>query len=349
MYQVLSEEGVPVEGFSLKPSMLLSMYRDMVLSRVLDRWLMRLQRMGRVGIHAPSEGQEGTYVGSAYALEKEDWIFPLYRELPVYVARKVPLEQLLNRFLSNSGDPLKGHDFAVFGSREHRIVAAPVAVSLHIPTAVGFAMALKKRKAGHVVVNYFGDGATSRGDFHEALNFAGVFKPPIVFFCVNNHYSISLPVSRQTASNTLAEKAVAYGLEGLRVDGNDVAACYVVGGRAVEKARRGEGPTLVEALTYRIGPHTTADDPARYRSVEEVESWKGRDPLKRVKAFLMNEGFWSEKEDADMWREYDKTVAEAVEESSWMPPLKPTSILEDVYWEPPWNLREAAEELTQLA
>jgi pyruvate dehydrogenase E1 component alpha subunit len=239
--------------------------------------------MGLVGIHTPSEGHEAAYVGTAYALEEGDWVFPLYRELPVYIALKVSLGELISRHLSNAEDRLKGHDFAVYGDIRYRIVPAPVPVSLHIAPAVGFALAFKKRGLKHIVINYFGDGATSKGEFHEALNFAGVFKAPVVFVCVNNQYAISTPFSRQTAAETIAQKAVAYGIEGVRVDGNDVVGCYMAALRAAQRARDGDGPTLIEALTYRLGPHTTADDPTRYRSPEEVEMWRRKDPIKRVK------------------------------------------------------------------
>ncbi|MEM2114627.1 MAG: pyruvate dehydrogenase (acetyl-transferring) E1 component subunit alpha [Candidatus Caldarchaeum sp.] len=346
MYQVLSPEGFAEE--ELDPGLLLSMYRDMVYARVLDRWLMRLQRMGRIGIHAASGGQEAAGVGTAYALGENDWIFPLYRELPVFVARKVPISDIVNRNLSNRADPLKGRDFAVYGDIKYRIVPAPIPVAVHIPSAVGFALSLKYKKLSEVVINYFGDGATSKGDFHEALNFAGVFKAPIVFVCVNNQYAISVPVSRQTAVERLSVKAVAYGFEGVSVDGNDVVACYLAAKRAVEKARRGEGPTLIEAVTYRIGPHTTADDPSRYRDDEEVEMWRRRDPITRLRSHLLRRGLWSMDEDEKLWQTAEETIRKTIEECEKNPPLPPESILEDVYATPPWHLIEEKEEFSQL-
>lgn len=347
MLRVLSPDGVAEDKFPVDHETIVSMYKDMVLSRVLDRFLLLLQRMGKVGIHAPSEGQEAVGVGTAYALRENDWVFPLYRELPVYVAMKVPVEEIINRYFANAADPLKGSDFAVYGNKAYRIVPAPIPVSLHIAPAVGFALALKLRRLGDVVVNFFGDGATSKGEFHEALNFAGVFKAPVVFVCQNNQYAISTPFSRQTAAETVSQKAVAYGFEGVRVDGNDVVACFVIAKNAVEKARRGQGPVLIEAVTYRIGPHTTADDPSRYRSEDEVERWRRVDPITRLKKYLIRSGLLTEEEDERLWRRCEERVREAVAACEKIPPLPVTAILENVFVEEPWYIAEEKEELSQ--
>jgi len=348
MIRALSPEGEELTEFSLSEKLLLSMYKDMVLSRVLDRWLLSLQRMGRVAIHAPSEGQEAAFVGAAYALSEDDWVFPLYRELPVFIARKVTVEEILNRHFSNTADPLKGHDFAIYGDRKHKIVPAPIPVSLHIASAVGFAIALLIKGESGVVMNFFGDGATSKGDFHEAVNFAGVFKAPVVFVCVNNQYAISTHFTRQTAAASIADKAVAYGFPGVRVDGNDVIACYIVASEAVERARRRQGPTLIEAFTYRLGPHTTADDPSRYRSKEEEKEWRKNDPILRVKKYLTERGVWSESDDINLWESCEKKVREAIAICENNPLLPPTVIFEDVYAIEPWNIAEQREELTPL-
>ncbi|GBC68334.1 3-methyl-2-oxobutanoate dehydrogenase subunit alpha [archaeon HR01] len=348
MFQALSPDGEELTEFKLSHDLLLSMYRDMVMARVLDKWLFNLQRMGKIGIHAPSEGQEASYVGTAYSLAENDWVFPLYRELPVYIARRVPIDDIINRHLSNSRDPLKGHDFAIYGDRRYRIVPAAIPVSVHIAPAVGFALAIKILGEKDVVMSFFGDGATSKGDFHESLNFAGVFKAPVVFVCVNNQYAISMPVYRQTAAKTLADKAVAYGFPGVRVDGNDVIACYLVGRNAVERAREGHGPTLIEAVTYRLGPHTTADDPRRYRPVEEEQGWRMRDPIKRLKKHLIRRGVWSEKEDEDLWVGCENTVKEAIERCERNPPLPPSAIFDDVYASETWIQMEEREEFIRL-
>ncbi|MEM2237433.1 MAG: thiamine pyrophosphate-dependent dehydrogenase E1 component subunit alpha [Candidatus Caldarchaeum sp.] len=348
MFQVISPEGEEVSDIRIGHSLLLSMYRDMVMARILDAWLMRLQRMGLVGLHAPSEGEEAACVGTAYALEDEDWVFPLYRELPTYIARKVPIQEILNRHLQNSRDRLKGRDIAIYGDVRYNIVPAPVPVSLHTSSAVGFALAFRMKGERRVVMNYFGEGATSKGDLHEALNFAGVFKAPIVFVCVNNQYAISLPVTRQTAAPTIADKAVAYGFEGVRVDGNDVVACYLAAENAVEKARKGLGPTLLETVTYRLGPHTTADDPSRYRDKDEVEKWRAKDPIKRLKKFLVDRGMWSESDDRSLWAEYEETVRKTVDECIKVPQLPYTVIFEDVYASEPWHLAEERNELLDV-
>lgn len=349
-FQIISLDGSADEEHlpELSTSQMLKMYRDMVLARRLDSWLMRLQRMGRVAIHAPSEGQEAAMVGSAHALETEDWVFPSYREMPVYIARGVPISELLNRQFSNEEDPLHGHDMAVYGSRRYQIIPAPVPVGMQIPMAVGFAMAAKYRGEKAVAITYFGDGATSKGDFHEALNFAGVFKAPVVFFCQNNQYAISCPYSRQTATKTIAEKAVAYGFEGVWVDGNDILACYSATKRAIEKARRGEGPTLIEAFTYRLGPHTTADDPSRYREQAEVEKWREKDPIARFKRFLVRRGLWSEEDDAKLYEEIEEDIKREIEQAERKQPLRPDVIFADVYGSEPWHLAEERDELSRL-
>ncbi|MCS6785095.1 MAG: thiamine pyrophosphate-dependent enzyme, partial [Candidatus Caldarchaeum sp.] len=314
MFQALSPEGQQlVEPFP-EEFLLVEMYRDMVMARVLDSWLMKLQRMGRVAIHAPSVGQEAVGVGTAYALDDGDWVFPLYRELPVYVARKIPIREILNRNFANSEDPLKGSDFAVYGNKAYRIVPAPIAVGLNISLAVGFSLALRIRGSDAVVLNYFGEGATSKGEFHEALNFAGVFKAPVVFVCTNNMYAISTHVSRQTAADSIAEKAVAYGIEGVRVDGNDVVACFLSAKKALQKARRGGGPTLIEAVTYRVGPHTTADDPSRYRDDDEVSGWTGKDPIRRLKILLLDRGLLTHQEDEKLWKTCEQQIKAVLEE-----------------------------------
>ncbi|MCS7110179.1 MAG: thiamine pyrophosphate-dependent dehydrogenase E1 component subunit alpha [Candidatus Caldarchaeum sp.] len=327
--------------------LLLGMYRDMVMARVLDSWLMKLQRMGKVAIHAPSVGQEAVGVGTAYALEDGDWVFPLYRELPVYVARKIPVREIVNRYLANSEDPLKGSDFAIYGNKAHRIVPAPIAVGLNISLAVGFSLAFKIRRSDAVVLNYFGDGATSKGEFHEALNFAGVFKAPVVFICTNNMYAISTHVSRQTAAETIADKAVAYGIEGVRVDGNDVVACFLAAKKAMEKARRCDGPTLIEAVTYRVGPHTTADDPSRYRDDEEVSGWKAKDPITRMKKLLVARGLWRHEDDEKLWKTCEEQIKAVLEECEKIPPLHPSVIFENVYGVEPWHLQEQKQDYSQ--
>ncbi len=325
------------------------MYRQMVLSRTVDEWFMKLQRMGKIAVYAPATGHEAVQVGSTHALEPEDWVFTYYRDMGIYLARGVSLSELLDRFLCTADDVMKGHDFAIYGDKKYHIVPAGVPVASHIPLAVGFALAAKMRREKVVVMASFGEGATSKGDFHEGLNFAGIFKAPLVFLCQNNQYAISLPVSKQTSANTLADKAIAYGFEGVRVDGNDVLACYIAAKEAVEKARKGGGPTLIEAVTYRLGPHTTADDPTKYRSEAELAEWLKRDPIVRFRQFLVLKGLWNEQMDRDLRMELDESIMLEIESAETKQPANPSVIFEDVYASMPWHLREERDEVLGLA
>jgi pyruvate dehydrogenase E1 component alpha subunit len=213
--------------------------------------------------------------------------------------------------------------------------------------AVGYALAFKIRGERRLVVTYFGDGATSKGDFHEGVNFASVYKPPIVFICMNNQYAISTPVSRQTGAATIAQKAIAYGLSGFRVDGNDVIAMYLVSRSVFEEVRDGGDPVLIEAVTYRLGAHTTSDDPKRYRSVEEVQQWMKRDPIERMRTYLIAKGVIDEEGDKALWSEIETLVSAEVERSLAKPGLDPEVIFEDVYAEPTPQLREQIDEFRQ--
>ncbi|MEM4416516.1 MAG: thiamine pyrophosphate-dependent enzyme [Nitrososphaerota archaeon] len=324
---------------------LLTMYRDMVMARVFDSWMVKLQRMGRIAAYTSSEGQEAIAVGATHALRPDDWIFPTYRETGAYIARRVPLEVLVARQLGSVLDPLKGHEVLLFGDRRFRIVTGPGPVAAHLCTSVGFALAAKHRGEDTVVLAFFGDGATSKGDFNEGLNMAGVTEAPTVFLCQNNQYAISVPLSRQTASESIAIKAKAFGFEGVRIDGNDIKACYLTTLEAVEKARRGGGPTLIEAFTYRLAPHSTADDPSRYISREELEEWRKHDPLKRLKKELVSRGLWDEERDRQLYSDCDRFISSKIEEVEKAAPLPIQAILEDVYHTPPWHLKEELKSL----
>ncbi|MEM4297312.1 MAG: thiamine pyrophosphate-dependent enzyme, partial [Nitrososphaerota archaeon] len=282
-----------------------------------------------------------------YALRQSDWLFPTYRETGAYIARKVPLELLIARQLGTSLDPLKGHEVLLFGDRRYGIVTGPGPVAAHLCTSVGFALAAKYLGADTVVLAIFGDGATSKGDFGEGLNMAGVMRAPVVFLCQNNQYAISVPLSRQTASESIAVKARLYGFEGVQVDGNDVKACYSATLNAVEKARAGGGPTLIEAVTYRLAPHSTADDPSRYRSREEVEGWRMRDPIIRLKGWLESRGLWDEERDRQLHAEYEVLISRKIEEVEMTPPLHPRVMIEDVYAALPWYLLEELDLMEQ--
>ncbi len=348
LYQILDEEGIEnkhlISRISLSGEEMLKMYREMLLTRILDGWLMRLQRMGKVAIHAPNEGQEAIGVGVGRAAGNDDWFFPAYRELGLLIARGFTIREILDRWLADARDPLKGHEFAIYGGLKYKMIPTTTPVSVHLAAATGFAHAAKIKKDKLVVFAFVGDGGTSKGDFHESVNWAGVFKLPIVYIIQNNQYAISLPVKRQTATETLSIKAIAYGIKGVRVDGNDVLAVYDVIRNARESAMNYE-PVLVECVTYRIGSHTTADDPKRYRNDEEVENWKKKDPLKRFKNFLIARGILKEKEHEQMVKEIEKEVEEEVKQALTVPSPPITVMFEDVYSEMPWNLKEQMEEV----
>lgn len=304
----------------------------MALSRSTDERCLTLQRQGRIGFYAPLLGQEAAQVGSALALTAEDWIFPAYRELAVALVRGVPLQAIVDQLIGNSADLTKGRQMPNhFGFREFRFVTASSPIGTQITQAVGTAMAAQRRKESIVTVPFFGDGATSSNDFHAGMNFAGVYRTPTIFFCQNNQWAISLPRDKQTRSKTLAEKAEAYGFPGVVVDGTDLRAVYAAVATARTRAVRGEGPTLIEAQVYRLGPHSTSDDPKRYRTDAEVAAWKARDPLARLKSELMSAKLLDEATDQKIWDDARAQVAAAVDAGEKTPPMAPTSIFDDVF------------------
>ena len=303
--RVIDAQGnLVAEDPGLDPELYQAMYRNMVLSRTLDRRMLALQRQGRIGTYAMLEGQEAVQIGSALALDPNDFVFPSYREHGVQVTRGLPMEVLLAYW--------KGLPNAAWDIEKYRTGIVTVPIASQLPHAVGYSYMSKLRGDDTVTVTYFGDGATSEIDFHSGMNFAGVWKTPTVFICANNLYAISVPYGKQTASETIAQKAEAYGFEGLRVDGMDPVAVYLATKLAVGRAREGKGPTLIEAMTYRYGPHATADDPTLYRSDEEVEEWKQKDPIKRLRRFLEMRGEWDERVGEKVAMEITEAVDAAV-------------------------------------
>ncbi len=296
--EVINEEEFP----NVAPGADVEAYKLMILSRVVDEKALSWQRQGRLFTLPLNKGQEAAAVGSAFALEKEDWMVPAFRELGAWLHQGLTLTQYFYYF--------GGFEKGFTSSREIRFFPSAVPISSQIPHAVGLGYSITYSSGKEVVICYFGDGGTSEGDFHEGLNFAGVWKVPVVFFCNNNQYAISLPRSEQTASRTLAQKAEAYGFPGIQVDGNDFFSVYAATKEAVERARAGGGPTLIEAVTYRMGAHTTSDDPGRYRTAEEEEEWAARDPLKRLRGYLEARGFWDEEKEKAELAEAER-IAEA--------------------------------------
>lgn len=326
---------------TLSTEQLLELYRAMLRVRILDERMITLQRQGRIGFYGACTGQEAATLGSAYALRPTDWIFPALREASAMLLRGFPLVPYLAQVFGNAADVTKGRQMPSHqASKQVNQVSWSSVIGTQLPQAVGAAWAAKLRKDDTVVMAYMGDGATSSADFHVALNFAGVFKVPVVFFCQNNHWSISMRTDQQTASESIAIKAMAYGFPGVRVDGNDVEAVYAVSKEAVERARSGGGPTLIEAETYRMGAHSTSDDPTRYRDPKEVELWKARDPLDRLNARLVKLKVWDERRDEALRAELLEEINQAIKEAEAQPPPADETMFEDVYAHEPWNITE---------
>ncbi len=325
---------------------LLTLYRTMLLTRLIDERMVKFQRQGRIGFYIGSMGEEAAIVGSAFAMGRQDWLVPCYRELGAAFLRGFSLREFICQLFGNAEDLIKGRQMPNhYASCRLRMLSISSPVATQIPHAVGIAMAAKIRKTTEVVLVYLGEGATSEADFHTSMNFAGVFKTPCVFVCRNNQWAISVPRNKQTASESIAIKASAYGFEGVQVDGNDVLAVYATTKEAFEKARRGGGPTLIEAFTYRMGPHSTSDDPRVYRTDDEVGEWKKRDPLLRFRQYLEKRKLWDREQDERLTRDLNHEILSTLKEVEKIGPPPPESLFEDVFGAMPWHLREQRDEL----
>jgi pyruvate dehydrogenase E1 component alpha subunit len=334
--QVLDESGRVDDKLMPKISkdVVKKIYEMMVLTRAFDEKALKLQRQGRMGTYAPVKGQEA-HVAGAFAMGKEDFVFPAFRENGVYLARGVPPEQIYQYWYGDergSCVPPASNMFPV-----------SITVGAHPLHAVGYAMAMQKLKKKSVAITYFGDGATSEGDCLEAMNFAGVYGVPCVFVCQNNQWAISLPVSQQTKAETLAQKAIAFGFEGVRVDGNDVFAVYKAVGEAIEKARKGGGPTFIECLTYRMADHTTSDEAKRYRKETEVNKWEKKDPILRLRNYINSKKLGDENYFKKVLGDATKTVDLAVTKYEGVPMYKPEEIFNYMYEELTPDLKEQQE------
>ncbi|MFC6961250.1 pyruvate dehydrogenase (acetyl-transferring) E1 component subunit alpha [Halocatena marina] len=344
--QVLDENGRVRDGATepdLDEDELVEMYREMKIGRHFDQRAVSLQRQGRMGTFPPMSGQEGAQIGSIHALNAEDWMIPSYREHAAVYARGVDFDQTLRYWMGDE----RGNQMS-----NQNVFSVAVPIATQIPHATGMSWASKLKNEDRVFMCYFGDGATSEGDFHEGLNFAGVFDTPTVFFCNNNQWAISVPRERQTASNTIAQKATAYGFEGVQVDGMDPLAVYQVTKAAVDKARdpgtEERRPTLIEAVQYRFGAHTTADDPSVYRDDSEVEQWKRRDPIPRLEKYLRREGILDDERIDAMTNEIEAEVAEAIDAAESTERPDPSDMFEYVYADVPERLSEQREWFEQL-
>jgi pyruvate dehydrogenase E1 component alpha subunit len=333
-FHILDQDGTANElDPKLPEDTLIKMYGSMVRARAYDEKAIKLQRAGRMGTYPPLSGQEAVQIGSAFALEKDDWMVPSYRESGAMMAKGVPMKALYLTWMGND-----------LGNRvPEGVNCLPIAIPVgsQILHAAGFGWAANLRKQNIAVLCYFGDGATSRGDFHEGMNFASVFNIPGVFLCSNNGFAISTPVARQMHSETIAQKAIAYGIRGYRLDGMDVLATYVLAKDALERARKGDGPTLIEALCYRFGPHTTSDNPDLYREKEEVERIrKETDPVDRFRNYLVKRKLWSDTNEKALLEETDAFVDKAAKEAEQTPPPAMEELFNNVFAQMPDYLKD---------
>ncbi len=328
---------------------LIAMYRALLRIRRIDERMLGKQRQGKVGFFGTITGQEATPIATAFALEDRDWVFPALRESAIMLCRGFPLSTWLAQAYGNERDVLVGRQMPSHQSgREVNQVAWSSCIGPQVPQAVGAAFAAKSRGDDVVTVGFMGDGATSQPDVHAAMTFGARWKAPVVLICQNNHWSISVPTKKQTASATIAVKAKAYGIPGLRVDGNDVLAVYAAVREAAQRARSGGGPTFLECVTYRMGPHSSSDDPTRYRSDDEVAAWAKKDPIDRFQRFLRRAELLDDALQAAIVEDLEREISAAIEEVEDLGPPPRDSLFDDVYASDPKHLREQRRELLAL-
>lgn len=348
LFRVLRDDDTadPAHDPKLSAERMVELYKQMLLVRTLDRRCLILQRQGRIAFYGASTGQEAATVGSAASIQKKDWLFPALREGGAALLRGMDVSRYVAQLMGNAHDEEKGHQQPMhfsFRAANHVSLSSPIGTQ--VPQAVGCARGIQIRGEKKVVLGYLGDGATSEPDFHVAMTFAGVWKCPAVIFCQNNGWAISVPTSAQTASPTIAVKARGYGIPGVRVDGNDLLAVVAVTREAVDRARKGGGPTFIEAVTYRRQGHSSSDDPTKYRDPAEVERWEKNDPVERMRRFLEKHRLWNaEMEERELAEQNDLVTREIqTAEKAGPPPLE--SIVEDVKGEIEPALREQLAEV----
>jgi pyruvate dehydrogenase E1 component alpha subunit len=327
-------------GFSMPDAgILLRLYREMVLARRFDVQVSALTRQGRLATYPSALGQEACEIGATAALGEADWLFPTYRDSIALLTRGVRPVEILSFF--------RGDWHSAFDPAAHHVAPQTTPLATQALHAVGFAMAAKLKGEQTATLTFLGDGATSEGDAHEAFNFAAVWQTPTVFVIQNNGYAISVPYEKQSRARTLADKAIGYGMPGHCVDGNDVAAVHAVVTDALERARRGEGPTMIEGITYRMEAHTNSDDPSRYRSDDEVERWRARDPIARIEAYLIAEGVLDEAERAETAEAAEELAAATRQAMNESPRLDPLELFNHVYSTPRASLADQRDYLAQ--
>jgi pyruvate dehydrogenase E1 component alpha subunit len=308
----------------LPDQVLIDLYRAMTLSRMMDNRLLSLQRQGRLGTLPVCLGQEAAFCPPILAIRDTDWFVGSYRELGARLMRGEPLMNALLLY--------NGHEDGNINPANDRTLPVSIILASQLPQAVGLAYGSKlKGEKDTVALVMFGDGATSEGDFHEALNFASVLNAPVVFLCQNNQYAISTPLAIQTKSGTIAQKAIAYGMQGIQVDGNDALAVYRAAKEAVDRARAGEGPSLIEAVTFRMAMHTTADDPARYRSEDIVKEWENKDPLLRFRIYLEGKGLWDDRKQEELEAGIKEDITKTITEFETTRQIKPDAPFDYVF------------------
>ncbi len=319
-------------------------YAAMALSRALDKKIVSSQRQGRVGFYTPTMGQEALQVGISMALQKDDLIYGYYRDVPMMLHRGVTMEYLINQIMANSADSAKGRQMpSHYSYRPLNFMSVQSPVGSHLAPAAGAGYALKYRKKKSIVLTTFGDGATSTPDFHAAMNIASVFQLPVVFLCENNGWAISLPVERQTPVE-ISQKAAAYGMKGIKVDGMNFQEVYNAAKSVINEVRSGKGPCLIDALAYRMGPHSTSDDPSKYRKNEVVEG-SDKDPLVVAEKILVSMDFADEKLIEKIRNEAAKSVDEKFEACEKIPPPAPATAFQDVYKDMTWMLAEEVKDI----
>lgn len=326
MFTLISPDGTVGDRLPITLEEMRRLYSDMVEARTYDHKCMAMQRQGRLATYAPFEGQEAAQIGAAAALRPDDWVAATYRDAALMWRAGYPWSLLV---AGRTGDERGGQ--APDGVN---VLPPSITVGGHMIHAVGLAWAEALRGSDRVALTSFGDGATSEGDFHEAMNFAAVFNTPTVFLCQNNGFAISYPRAEQTRSESIAMKAEGYGMPGVFLDGNDVAAVFEVVSEAVTRARNGEGPTLIEAVTYRLGPHTTADDPSRYRDEDDAVEWREKDPLERVRLLLERAGGWTPEWQAELETRASDVIEEAVATAEALPQPTAEEMLLRMYEQP---------------
>ncbi|XP_061222852.1 2-oxoisovalerate dehydrogenase subunit alpha, mitochondrial-like [Neopsephotus bourkii] len=352
VYRVMDRQGHILrqsEDPQLPKELVLKLYKTMTLLNTMDRILYESQRQGRISFYMTNYGEEGTHVGSAAALDDTDLVFGQYREAGVLMYRGYPLDLFMAQCYGNSKDPGKGRQMPVhYGCRERHFVTISSPLATQIPQAVGAAYAIKRADANRAVICYFGEGAASEGDAHAGFNFAATLECPIVFFCRNNGYAISTPTAEQYRGDGIAARGPGYGLLSIRVDGNDVFAVYKATREARRRAVAENRPVLIEAMTYRIGHHSTSDDSSAYRSVDEVNYWDKQDhPISRLRHFLLRKGWWDEEQEKSWRKSSRKMVLESFTAAERLPKPAPQLLFSDVYRELPLHLQRQRGALQQ--